>query len=717
LAAFLSRQVIAKRFFQIRLLLAALLALPGLVLAADEDFPEPKGIKPAVAFWMRVYLEANTDGGLLHDNELLDVVYENIRFEGADGRRKERIKDARREHWEQVVRRLALDPTPRDEAEREILQAFDRALGRRPSAADLRSAATRIRFQLGQRDKFREGLIRSGAYEDAMRDVFRRAGLPEDLAYLPHVESSFNIRAYSKYGAAGMWQFMRSTGRLYMNVDYVIDERLDPMVATVGASRLLGDNYRALNSWPLALTAYNHGRGGMLRAKSQFGDDIDRIIKNYQSRSFGFASRNFYAQFLAARKILRNYESYFGPIERDEPEAIDEVALPFYADIRDVEKYLGVSRDTVQRYNPALRPPVFQSNKRIPKGYVLRLPAGTAPAASERWLASIPNERRHGNQHESNFYRVRRGDTLQKIARKHGTSVQRLVAVNNLSRKHHIYPGEVLQIPDRGGRAPETSPGFELIATANAATPATPAIPRPKSESRQRKAPEPPLPKPTAAIQLPDPEPVAKTEVVPASDPLPEEVAVTGTEPAVAVQEKTVPQAALDAVAELAAETPSAPKVAPASPGKKPELPEDSPWRQVRGNSVVVDSLETLGHYSEWLEVPASRLRKLNGIKAGRNLRMGQRIKLDFTKVTPAEFLQRRTEYHKGIEEDFFGSYEVVRVVEHRIKSGDSIWDLCNRTYEVPAWLVQRYNPDANLGRLTPGSRLVIPVVEPLANG
>jgi membrane-bound lytic murein transglycosylase D len=714
-----NRQVQAKRSLTARLLLLALLALPGSVLAGNEDFPEPKGLKPAVAFWMRVYLEANTDGGLLHDNEYLGVVYENIRFEGADGRRKERIKDGRRDHWEQVLRRLALDPTPRDEAEQEILSAFDRALGHRPTSADLRAASQRIRFQLGQRDKFREGLIRSGGYEDAMRDVFRRAGLPEDLAYLPHVESSFNIRAYSKYGAAGMWQFMRSTGRLYMNVDYVIDERLDPMVATVGAARLLGDNYRALNSWPLALTAYNHGRGGMLRAKSLYGDDIERVVKSYESRSFGFASRNFYAQFLAARKILRNYESFFGPVERDEPEAIDEVALPFYTDIRDIEQYLGVSRETVQRYNPALRPPVFQSNKRIPKGYVLRLPAGTAPAESKRWLAAIPNERRHVAQHESNFYRVRRGDTLQKIAKKHGTTVPRLVAVNNLSRKHHIKPGEVLQLPDRGGRAPETSPGFELIATANAATPPTPDIPRAKSDARR--APEPPAPKPTAAIQLPEPKPA--TLDVPKPEVPAEETAVAVTEAGAGeiTPEEEIAENAAEAPAETVTEAVVAvlPEVVQTStaPNQKPEVPEDSPWRQVRGNTVQVDALETLGHYSDWLEVPASRLRKLNGIRPGRNLRMGQRIKLDFSKVTSATFLQRRTEYHKGIEEDFFGSYEVVRVVEHRIKPGDSIWDLCNRTYEVPAWLVQRYNPNANFGRLTPGVKLVIPVVEPLSNG
>jgi membrane-bound lytic murein transglycosylase D len=717
LAAFCSRQVSAKFFSASRLLVLALLALPGLAFADDRDFPEPAGIRPAVSFWMRVYLEAGTDGGLLHDNEHLGVVYEVVRFEGLEGRRKDRLKDARREYWEQVLRRLAQDPTPRDEAERDVLQAFDRALGHRPTARDLRAASERIRFQLGQRDKFREGLIRAGAYEDAMRDVFRRAGLPEDLAYLPHVESSFNIRAYSKYGAAGMWQFMRSTGRLYMNVDYVIDERLDPMVATNGAARLLGENYRALQSWPLALTAYNHGRGGMLRAKQLYGDDIARIIRDYNSRSFGFASRNFYAQFLAARKILRNYESYFGPIDRDEPEPIDEVALPFYADIRDLEQFLGVSRETVQRYNPALRPPVFQSNKRIPKGYVLRLPAGTAPAASERWLASIPSNRRHGDQHESNFYRVRRGDTLGKIARKNKTSVARLVAVNNLSKKHHIYPGEVLQLPDRGGPAPETDPGFELIASANAATVPPSASTTSKSEAVPARMPEPPAPKPTAAIQAPEPKPEVQVEPTPVPSPEETVVAQAETETATASIASTV--TASEAVAERTPAT-EEPSTTPAPQVKKPELAElseDSPWRQVRGNSVTVDSLETLGHYAEWLEVSASRLRKLNGIRSGRGLRMGQRIKLDFSKVSQKEFLQRRTEYHKGIEEDFFGSYEVVRVVEHRIKPGDSIWDLCNRTYEIPAWLVQRYNPEANLGRLSPGVKLVIPVVEPLSNG
>src|SRR4029453_14806897 len=172
---------------------------------------------------------------------------------------------------------------------------FTVALNRAPTPSDYRDAKDELRFQLGQRDKFRDGLVRSGAYEEQMRAVFRENGLPDGLALLPHVESSFNVRAYSKYGAAGVWQFMRGTGRRFMKVDYVIDERLDPITSTRAAARLLRENYGILGSWPLALTAYNHGAAGMNGAVEKVGTSrIEVIIARYDSPSFGFASRNFY---------------------------------------------------------------------------------------------------------------------------------------------------------------------------------------------------------------------------------------------------------------------------------------------------------------------------------------------------------------------------------------------------------------------------------------
>jgi membrane-bound lytic murein transglycosylase D len=106
------------------------------------------------------------------------------------------------------------------------------------SDATLRRAAEQVRFQLGQADKFRAGLIRQGRWRDYMRGVFAERGLPVELASLPHVESSFNPMARSHVGASGLWQFTRSTGRIYMRLDHVVDERNDPWIATVAAARL-----------------------------------------------------------------------------------------------------------------------------------------------------------------------------------------------------------------------------------------------------------------------------------------------------------------------------------------------------------------------------------------------------------------------------------------------------------------------------------------------
>jgi membrane-bound lytic murein transglycosylase D len=147
---------------------------------------------------------------------------------------------------------------------------------------------------------------------------------------------------------------------------------------------------------------------------------------------------------------------------------------------------------------------------------------------------------------------------------------------------------------------------------------------------------------------------------------------------------------------------------APPSPGA------ESRFRRVEGTRITVDAGETLGHYAEWLEVTASRLRALNRLPPRRSLRIGQRLALDFSRVTPDEFLQRRIEYHKGIEEDFFGSFRVTGTLEHRMRSGESLWILSHRVYSVPTWLIQRYNPDVDLARLIPGTRLVIPITEKL---
>jgi membrane-bound lytic murein transglycosylase D len=203
-------------------------------------------------------------------------------------------------------------------------------------------ARHRVRCQIGQRDRFRAGLVRSGAYIDQMRAIFSAHGLPADLAFLPHVESSFNTNAYSKFGAAGMWQFTRSTGKRFMTVDYVLDERRDPIVAAQAAARLLKENHDRLGSWPLAITAYNHGAAGMQRAKAAHGD-YPAIFTSYKGRTFKFASRNFYSEFLAARRVASDYRRYFGDLALAAPKPSRSVSLDGYAALTDLCRHFNVS--------------------------------------------------------------------------------------------------------------------------------------------------------------------------------------------------------------------------------------------------------------------------------------------------------------------------------------------------------------------------------------
>src|SRR5262245_10306080 len=164
------------------------------------------------------------------------------------------------------------------------------------AASSLEDLRDNVHTQLGIKERFREGVIRSGRYLEAFRQVFDKEGIPTEVALLPLVESSFENRALSSAGAAGIWQFTRGTGRLYLAVGKKVDERLDPDKATRAAARLLRDNFNALGTWPLAITAYNHGRAGMLRAQSEVGSsEITKVIDQYKGPLFGYASMNFYS--------------------------------------------------------------------------------------------------------------------------------------------------------------------------------------------------------------------------------------------------------------------------------------------------------------------------------------------------------------------------------------------------------------------------------------
>ena len=203
----------------------------------------------------------------------------------------------------------------------------------------------RIKVQRGISERFTAGVRRSGRYMEHMRKIFAARQLPLELVYLPLVESSFRNDARSFRGAVGMWQFMPRTGRRYMRVTRLVDERRDPLEATRAAARLLQENYRELKTWPLAVTAYNHGRAGMKRAVRRVGTrDIVTIIRRYRSRTFKFASKNFYAEFLAAVHVMREVERHLPHVRFDRLVHFDEISLHRRVAVSALLRHSRVSR-------------------------------------------------------------------------------------------------------------------------------------------------------------------------------------------------------------------------------------------------------------------------------------------------------------------------------------------------------------------------------------
>ena len=426
--------------------IASLAATP----AADVNEPLPllPGLESRVEFWRSIYTRYTTRQVVVHDALLPEVVYGVVELGGtADGGQMEYPSDRdltrqSRERVQMILTRLATGQEPSTDEERLVLKALSGVTGE----DRLTLAVDRVRTQRGQSDRFRAGLVRAGRYVDAFRALARAEGVPEDLALLPHVESSFEQGARSHVGAAGMWQFMAGTGRRFLTIDVLRDERLDPWLAARAAFRLLRENYDLLGSWPLALTAYNHGQGGTLRARGRFGDDLVSIIEGYDGRTFGFASRNFYAEFLAARDIAARPGDFFGPIDPEAPMEFEWVRLDRPAGGPTLAERWDVGVGVLAALNPALRPDVWSGRRSLPAGFEVRLPAEAfarvqSSQAAARATAEVPTEvglLRHV---------VRRGETLASIAVRYGTAVSHLVLANGLRDASRINVGQTLVIP------------------------------------------------------------------------------------------------------------------------------------------------------------------------------------------------------------------------------------------------------------------------------
>ncbi len=294
-------------------------------------------------------------------------------------------------------------------------------------------------FQTAGRAKFSRWLARSERYIPIMKKILREHGLPEGLVYLAMIESGFNPKAYSRRGACGPWQFMYRTGRKYgLHVDRWVDERRDPIKATIAAAKYLKDLYDMFNSWQLALAGYNAGEGKILRAIKRYKtEDFWELCKHrYLKRE----TKDYIPKLIAAAIIARNPEKYgFKGIKYEDPLRFDEVVVHGPVSLRVIAKCCGVSVEEIKNLNPELLRDFTPPNRRA---YVLRIPYGTRELFLERFAKIPPKERVGFVEH-----RIRRGESLWVIARRYGVSVRDLREINKIRRPKYLRPGRVILIP------------------------------------------------------------------------------------------------------------------------------------------------------------------------------------------------------------------------------------------------------------------------------
>ena len=697
-------------------LLSLLLMLP-LSAAAQEPnlFPRPPELESAVQFWTRVYTEVDTQSGFLHDSRHLSVIYTSLPLD-------RRQIENRRNRIREDLRVLATGKrSGLTASQQEILALWPAGI----SNETLQEAASNVRWQLGQSDRFLGGLRRSGAYRSHINQVIREKGLPIELAVLPHVESSFNPGAYSSAAAAGMWQFGRATGLRFMRIDHIVDERMDPYIATNAAMSLLEYNYSVLGTWPLALTAYNHGAGGIARAVRETGTaDIETIVANYRGRAFGFASRNFYAQFLAVLDVENSAKQYFGDFRLNPAPEFATVEADAFIDSEVFARSVGISLEQLRADNPALRPAVWEGNKRIPRGFPVKVRA--AAVSSGDLLAMIPMDYKFAVQTPDVAYVVERGDSLSVIARRFDTTVSRLVALNQLRSRNRISIGQRLLLPQdnvdtsqmvveaeatadgryqvrrgdtvsliaaRFGVSEQEVLSLNGIADRNRIYPGQDLrLPGFESEGEQ------PTPTPPIILEESTTELALMDELLPPAAVLPDDQEMNSEVTTVEETAEAVdPELDDTEVAQQLVESLSA---------------DPSDYTVASNDTVEIQASETLGHFAEWLGIRAWDIRRLNNMAYRDPVIIGERLRLEFSSVTIAEFERERREFHSNMQRDFFASYRIQGVETYQVRRGDNIGAIARNRYSSPIWLIRQYNPELDFNRIQIGQSIVFPLLE-----
>ncbi|MCB0326736.1 MAG: LysM peptidoglycan-binding domain-containing protein [Bdellovibrionales bacterium] len=640
--------------------------------SCGETFPCYQELKPRIEFWKSVFSQHGDDAAIFHDIEHPERVYSVLQTQASCTSRKEPLTIRReRSRIENILLSLSKKNIREDalsEEERQIAGLFQS-----PSKSELVEASRRIRCQEGNRHRFVKALARYQYYKNQVVETLKQNKLPEEIQYLPFVESSYNPLAYSKVGAAGLWQIMPSTARtLGLKLNAYVDERLDPQKSTNAAAKyfkqsfaILGQqiekqNYvsQASQLGPLVITSYNYGIGGMKKAISQFGPDYMNILQRYKSRSFQTAVKNFYASFLAASEVAQNHTSFFGDIQAYRPPQSFEFIVPRAISVPKFASHFNYDVQELKELNPSFSRRIWKGTFALPSGYLINVPE------THHNISTLKSSILALNQDEIEVkvdqYRVESGDTACQIARSFRVSCAELIQANDLNRRGLIRVGQILMIPGT------SSTSSKVVASTIKAMP-----------SRQTKI-----------------QPVIK--------------ASPDTKSAESVKAK-----------------PNEIPAQPASPENEPKqlaqafganenlFVEEHAQNRKKIYSIYVENEETLGHYADWLSIGwATSIRKINGMSLHDDIVVGQKIKLPIQNEQQKEkFEEERVRYHLTIEEGFKEKFHIVGHTTYQVQRRDTYWTIAKKL-QIPQWLLSRYNPDLYRNPIKIGDVLNIPELE-----
>lgn len=435
-----------------------------------DTFKVPAGLETAVNFWIDVYSKYTTDQGVLHDAENIDLVYKVIDFSPITQRpdiniyQKEalKIKMVKQEKL-RVISMLKKfhklkKPDKLSESERKIWDYFVTIKEKKKFLEATKN--TRLRFQLGQKDRMIQGIYFSGRYLEDFERIYREAGVPVELTRLPFVESSFNVLARSKVGASGLWQIMPYTMAAYAKKHPEVDLRNHPIEATKVSAKVLRSSYKLLQDWPLAISGYNHGPTGILRLTKKYKTkDIGQLVQNVSSRKrFGFASRNFYASFLAALEVEKNAPKYLGVVLWSQPLDAVDIKIPFPIRYSDLLRWFDKDDLKTQVFNPHITSAGRAKKSSLPKGIVISVMKSrvdqvrnelASPAAYKKAVADATGVKPEEVVIEPTKHRVRRGETVKVIAEEYGVAEADILLSNKIKAGKKLRVGQTLTIQDQ----------------------------------------------------------------------------------------------------------------------------------------------------------------------------------------------------------------------------------------------------------------------------